>query len=114
MDNSNVNEKEKAASRRRFLRSVGGAATVSFIGINTADADDKELQRLDEKDKTAVALKYSHDASAVAESLRPQKDRFCYNCSLYAGNENEEWAGCSIFPGKSVAGRGWCGAWVRK
>jgi hypothetical protein len=26
----------------------------------------------------------------------------------------QAWAGCSIFPGKAVAGRGWCSAWSPK
>jgi hypothetical protein len=114
MSNSNVSGKEKSASRRHFLKSVGGAAAVSFIGINALESRAAGLEKLDESNPMAVAMKYVHDASAVSESLRPQKDRYCYNCALYAGSKDDEWAGCSIFPGKSVAGDGWCSVWARK
>lgn len=104
----------ETASRRSFIKSVGNAAALSVIGISAMDSGAADLQRLNEDDPTAVALKYLDDASAVNASLRPQTDRFCNNCALYAGSKDDEWAGCSIFPGKSVAGKGWCNVWVRK
>jgi hypothetical protein len=114
MKNSNVSDKKYAASRRSFVKSVGGAAVISFIGVNPVASRAERLPRLDESDATAVALKYVHDASSAADSLRPQKERYCYNCALYAGSSDDEWAGCSLFPGKSVAGRGWCSVWARR
>jgi hypothetical protein len=114
MKNSSVHERTNTASRRQFLKSVGGATTVSFIGLNTVHSRAAELQKLDESDPTAVALKYVHDASKVSDSLRPQKDRYCYNCALYSGGKDDEWAGCSIFQGKSVAADGWCSVWAPK
>ncbi|MEO0997128.1 MAG: high-potential iron-sulfur protein [Pseudomonadota bacterium] len=30
------------------------------------------------------------------------------------GTEEDDWAGCGIFPGKLVANRGWCSAWAPK
>ena len=104
--------KANTASRRTFLKSVGGAAALSAVGVKAVDAQATDLPKLSEDDPMAVALKYVHDASAVAESLRPQKDRYCYNCALYAGSEEDEMAACSIFPGKSVAGQGWCSVWA--
>ena len=101
-----------ATSRRRFLKSAGGAAALAAIGISVRDARAADLPKLDEGDATAAALKYVHDASAADDSIRPQKDRYCYNCALYAGKETDDWAGCSIFPGKAVAGRGWCSVWA--
>lgn len=114
MHNSSVSKKAVTASRRSFIKSVGNAAALSAIGISAVDSGAADLQRLNEDDPTAVALKYVHDASAVPASLRPQTDRFCNNCALYSGSKDDEWAGCSIFPGKSVAGKGWCNVWVRK
>ena len=99
------------ASRRRFLTTVGSATALSAIGIRVVAAD---LPKLDESEPSAVAFKYVHDASTVAESVRAQKDRYCYNCSLYAGSEEDEWAACAIFPGKAVAGQGWCSVWAPK
>ena len=104
----------KAASRREFLKSVGGAAALSTFGMKATNAGAEDLPKLDESDPAAVALKYVHDASTVAESLRPDKDRYCFNCALYAGSEADEWAGCAILPGKAVAGRGWCSVWAAR
>ncbi len=102
------------ASRRDFLKSAGGAAAIAAIGFRADAAAAADLPKLDEADATAVALKYTHDAASVDAAVRPQKDRFCNNCALYAGGEDDEWAGCSIFPGKAVAGRGWCSVWAPK
>ena len=102
----------RESSRRSFLKSVGGAAALSTLGIAPTAVHASDLPKLEESDPTAKALNYLHDADAVAEALRAQKDRYCFNCALYAGAETDEWAGCSIFPGKSVAGRGWCSVWA--
>jgi hypothetical protein len=114
MSNSNFIGKKSATSRRTFVKSVGGAAAISLTGISPVDSQAEQLPRLDESDHAAVALNYVHDASSVADSLRTQKDHYCYNCALYAGSNDDEWAGCSIFPGRSVAGRGWCSVWSPK
>ena len=108
------NGKDRTATRRGFLKSVGGATALSAIGITVIEAEASDLPQVEENDPTAVALKYAHDASTIADADRPQKDRYCFNCSLYAGSEDDEWAACSIFPGKSVAGRGWCAVWAQK
>jgi hypothetical protein len=100
------------ASRRDFLKSAGGAAAIAAVGFRADAAAAADLPKLDGADATAVALKYTHDAASVDEAVRPQKDRFCNNCALYAGGEDDAWAGCSIFPGKAVAGRGWCSVWA--
>ena len=105
-------EKTNPTSRRRFLKTAGGAAALAAIGVSTRQTRATELPKLDEGDATAAALKYVHDASTVDDAIRPQKDRYCYNCALYAGSQDDEWAGCSIFPGKAVAGRGWCSVWA--
>ncbi len=109
-----ISDKANTASRRSFLKSVGGAAAVSAFGIAVSESPAADLPKLNEDDPMAVALKYVHDASSVAESIRSQKDRYCYNCALYSGGENDEWAACSIVPGKAVAGRGWCSVWARR
>ena len=111
---SDYTMKRLAESRRRFLKSVCGAAALSSMGIAATKSRAEGLPQLTEDDPMAVALKYVHDASTVDKAIRPQQDRYCYNCALYAGGEDDEWAGCSIFPGKAVAGRGWCSVWATK
>ncbi|MEM7501209.1 MAG: high-potential iron-sulfur protein [Pseudomonadota bacterium] len=101
------NNDRKLINRRHFVASAVAAA--AFARASTASSE--ELPELEETDPTAVALKYVHDATTVGSSLRSE-DRYCYNCALYAGTAEEEWAACSIFPGKRVAGKGWCSVWA--
>jgi hypothetical protein len=98
-------------SRRRFVKSAGAATMAVGFGTSTLSAE--ELPRVNENDPTAKALNYVHDARTV-DAAKRFSDRYCNNCALYAGNADDEWAKCSIFPGKVVAGRGWCSAWVQK
>lgn len=101
------NDNHKLINRRHFVASAMAAAAFSGAGRATAD----ELPELEEDDPTAVALQYVHDATTVDASRRSE-DRFCYNCALFAGAADDEWAACSIFPGKRVAGKGWCSVWA--
>ena len=99
-------------SRRRFVASAGAAAAFATTGFQTAGAEDV-LARLDENDPTAKALNYVHDAKTV-DAAKRFSDRYCYNCALFAGETDDEWAACSIFPGKAVANQGWCSVWAPK
>lgn len=100
----------KPMNRRAFVTSAAAALAGGGLAVR---ADAQDMPRLAEDDPTAVALKYVHDASAVDAALRPG-DRFCNNCALYAGSADDEWAACSIFPGKQVKGQGWCSVWAPK
>lgn len=99
-------------TRRRFFASAGAAAPVVTTGLQAASAED-QLTRLDESDPTAKALNYVHDARTV-DAAKRFSDRFCNNCALFAGDSDDEWAACSIFPGKAVANEGWCSVWAQK
>lgn len=99
-------------SRRHFVWSAGAATAFVAAGFPAALADDG-LPRVSEDDPMAKALNYVHDAGTV-DAAKRFSDRYCNNCALYAGGTDDEWAGCSIFPGKAVAGRGWCSAWAPK
>lgn len=100
-------------TRRRFVKGAGAAATVVTTGFGFQALADESLPRVDESDSMAKALNYVHDARTV-DAAKRFSDRFCNNCVLYAGAEDDEWAPCSIFPGKVVAGAGWCSAWAPK
>lgn len=100
-------------SRRQFVQSATVAALFAASSMPGRDASASDLPRVNEDDPTAKALNYVHDAGAVDSSKRPA-GRYCNNCALYAGTADDDWAGCSIFPGKAVAGMGWCSAWVLK
>lgn len=110
----------KSVARRRFLMVGAGAVAAvplcTVLGSLKAYAD--ELPRLEESNAQAVALGYKHDAASVDTQKYPKRagdagaSQFCRNCNLYQAAGDAEWGPCSIFPGKSVAGRGWCNAWV--
>jgi hypothetical protein len=100
-------------TRRRFVQAASISVALVATGLTGRRAYAENLPQLSEDDAMAKALSYVHDASTVDESTRPA-DRYCNNCSLYAGGADDEWAGCGIFPGKAVAGRGWCSAWAPK
>lgn len=97
-------------SRRKFVKSAAATAlTTAGLGALPARAD--ELPKVDEQSAMAKALNYVHDAQTVDAAQR-FSDRYCNNCALFAGDVEDEWAACSIFPDKVVAGRGWCSAWA--
>lgn len=79
-------------------------------------AERPELERLEESDPTAQSLGYVHDAADVDGSQQPryEEGQVCANCSLYTADSSseEDWGGCSIFPGKLVNANGWCSAYV--
>ena len=100
-------------TRRRFVKTAGAISALGTAGLNSLQAWADELPRVSEASDMARALHYKHDAQTV-DAARRASDRYCHNCALFAGSEDEEWAGCSIFPGKAVAGRGWCSAWSPK
>lgn len=100
-------------TRRVFVKTAGVFAALGAASLDTQQARADEAERLDEGSDMASALNYKHDAQTVDAAMRAS-DRYCYNCALFAGSRDDAWAGCSIFPGKAVAGRGWCSAWSPK
>ena len=101
-------------NRRRFLKaSCGALVGLAAINIKVYAGD-----KVPEDDPTAMALGYKEDASQVDTGKYPKRagedgaKQFCDNCALYAGDG--EWAPCSIFQNRLVAGKGWCNAWVPK
>ena len=107
--------------RRRFLKMGAGAIAAvpvaALVGGRVAFAED--LPKLDEADPSAVALGYKHDAADVDTAKFPKHSgeegakQLCSNCNLYQGGD-AEWGPCAIFPGRRVAGAGWCNAWIPK
>ena len=110
--------KPTTLSRRRFLKYTGFGLVLTPLLVRRLDAEVPE--KLSEDDPSAKALGYRHDAtevdvgkyprSAPTEGVRP----VCANCALYQAAADDPWGGCAIFPGKQVAGAGWCNAWAPK
>ncbi len=107
---------KRKLSRRRFLGNVAVAVPVTAITFRQARAQDLPPVELD--DPTAQALLYVHDAADVDTSnplaARYEAGQTCDNCVQIQGPDGAEWRPCNLFPGKSVAGAGWCSAWAAK
>lgn len=90
------------------------AETAQSQAGQAAGGDSRPKLSLD--DAQAKALGYVHDATNVDQSkyARYQPGQACHNCQLFQAQGDEEWAGCSIFPGKLVNRAGWCSAYAPK
>lgn len=95
--------------RRVFLMTL--AATGAALATHA------QAQALvDEKDGQAAALGYVAEAKRVDTKKYPKfvATQNCTNCALYQGKATDKAAACVLFPGKLVAGPGWCSAWAKK
>jgi hypothetical protein len=111
--------KGKKIGRRGFLKlgmkAGGGALALSAIPLKLLAQD-----HVAEDEALAQAMGYVVDASTVDTTKFPKRagdagaTQFCHNCALFAGEADAEFAPCSIFQNRLVAGNGWCNAWVAK
>ncbi len=107
----------KHISRRHFLMSSGVALLVPMgLAVVANRVHAAELPHLEETDPTAAALGYKHDSTKVDAAKYPahKPNLICSGCSLVQGSDAEAWRPCGIFPGKSVAAKGWCAAFAAK
>jgi hypothetical protein len=97
-------------SRRRFIQIVPAAGAL-LLGTRAAHA-----VMVNENDPQAKALGYVEDATKTDKTKYKQyaPGQICSNCSLWQGKATDPAAGCALFPGKQVANKGWCSAWVKK
>ena len=94
-------------NRRQFVQIVSAASIgATWLAATGSAMAGGHLPKVDPNDAQAKGLKYTH------ESTNP--DQRCNNCQLYKGAADSAWAECQIFPGKEVAGKGLCSAWVKK
>ena len=98
----------KGMSRRKFFEQGAVAATAAtacwLLGNRLAVAGG-HMPKLDPDSTQAKSFKYVHDSTTDGQ--------MCSNCQLYQGGA-KAWGECAIFPGKEVAAKGWCTAWVKK
>ena len=97
-------------SRRQFIQIVP-VAGAALLASHAAQA-----QLVNEKDPQAVALGYVADATKAdkAKFKNYAAGQLCNNCALYQGKATDAEAGCPLFAGKKVAGKGWCSAYAKK
>ncbi|MCA3252241.1 MAG: high-potential iron-sulfur protein [Pseudomonadota bacterium] len=95
-------------SRRRFIQIVP-VAGATLLGARAAVA---QAKMLDEKDPTAVQLKYVADVARADKALY-KAGQLCNNCALYQGKASDPSAPCPLFANKgNVAAKGWCTAYA--
>ena len=102
-------------ARRKFI-TLSAAAAAGCLLHPGSEAQAQDLPQITEDDPLAMALKYTHDASAVDPALRtqPAAEQSCMNCVQLQGTEGDEWRPCAIFVGKLVNANGGCSVWVPK
>jgi High potential iron-sulfur protein len=100
------------SNRRQFIVQLSVGST-TFAVAQTSFA---QAPMVLEADPTAKALGYFADASKTDKVKYPKyaKEQQCSNCALYQGKAADAAAGCPLFAGKQVAGKGWCSAWAKK
>jgi hypothetical protein len=100
------------SNRRVFMMTVATAGAGAALLTTAALAQAK----LDEKDPQAIALGYVADATKADKKKYPKHtaEQICSNCALYQGKAADAAAPCTLFAGKQVPGKAWCGAWVKK
>ena len=97
----------KNLSRRQFVMSTATVVALSpSILLTSRSVGAADMPKLDLNDPQASALSYAHES--------PNSENVCANCQLYSSVADSDWGPCAIFPGKLVAGKGWCSAWVKK
>jgi High potential iron-sulfur protein len=99
-------------NRRSLIKNLFlGAGAAALLPSRRAGS--AELPHLDGKDPAAVSQGYVEDAAQVDPKKYPAfvKGSACENCLLLQGKEGQPYRPCDLFPGKSVAAKGWCKAW---
>ncbi|MCM0034811.1 MAG: high-potential iron-sulfur protein [Burkholderiaceae bacterium] len=97
-------------SRRQFMiYTTAGLASMTMASQAQAQA------MLGEAEPTAIALGYKENTKTIDKAKFPKfaEGQLCSNCQLYA-SKTADAGTCTIFPGKLVAGPGWCNAYIKK
>ena len=98
-------------ARRQFV--IGLSSGMAALACLQARA---EPQKLNEKDPTAVALKYTPDASKLDGSKdAPFKaGSSCLTCQFYQGKPGSTEGACPLMGGNLVSSHGWCAGFAKK
>ncbi len=100
------------SNRRVFMLQVAAASGTALMAAKAQ----AQAALVNEKDAQAAALGYVADTTKVDAKKFPKHAaaQMCSNCQVYAGKPADPAGPCAIFPGKLVAGKGWCSAYVKK
>jgi len=102
-------------SRRRFLLNVAvvGAALPLAGRLVSNPVLASDLPKLPLDNPQAKALNYVETTEGLSHPSY-KEGSLCTNCQFWQAGPNDEWGGCTLFPGHKVAGPGWCSAWAKK
>ncbi len=105
---------DKTMTRRDFVGAAAVAVPVAAVFASRSAAAQAQ-PKLDVNDPVAKALMYVEDAAKVDKAKAPnfKPGQNCANCVQIQGTSGD-WRPCNAFPGKLVAAKGWCSAWVAK
>lgn len=99
-------------NRRQFLKFavVGAVAAPLAARLIAQPAFAADLPPLELDNPTAKALGYVEDHTKVDAKKYPKHtpEQDCLNCKFYTGAAGAARGPCTLFPGKSVAAKGWC------
>jgi phage I-like protein len=112
-----LKESSMNSNRRSFvIHSTLGASALICAGAVRAQAAATAPAMVQATDAQAQALGYVADATKVdkAKFARYAAGQNCTNCAVYQGKPADAAGPCPLFPGKQVAGKGWCSAWAKK
>lgn len=106
---------EQNRDRRSFVKLTATALVTLPIIATLKPVFAADIDKLSEDDPTAKALGYKENTINVDASSYPthKPEQICSGCVLYQGDDLG-WGGCGAFPGKQVAGKGWCAAFAPK
>lgn len=103
-------------NRRQFLKLavIGAVAAPLAARLIAQPAFAADLPPLELDNPTAKALGYVEDHTKADAKKYPnyKPDQDCANCKFYGGGATR--GSCTLFPGKSVAAKGWCVSHVLK
>ena len=100
-------------SRRHILRLVPLAA-IPLVAQRAAAQD--QSKPVTESEPQAMSLGYVTDAKRADKAKFPKyaPPQHCATCQFYQAGATAPSGPCTIFAGRSVAGPGWCSAFVVK
>jgi High potential iron-sulfur protein len=100
------------SNRRVFMLQVAAASGTALLAAKAQ----AQAAMVNEKDAQAASLGYAADTTKVDAKKFPKHAaaQMCSNCQVYAGKPADPAGPCAIFPGKLVASKGWCSAYVKK
>ncbi len=105
-------------NRRSFLQLASVSAVGLAMAVPALHAAEPAatLPNLELDNPTAKALGYVEDATKVDKVKYPKHtpDQICASCSLMQGDAKNARNPCILFPGKSVASKGWCASFAKK